>query len=235
MNNFQTAGRPARRRPKLALVLASIGHWWTQRRDAAIFSRLSDSTLRDIGLERDFFGRLHPRQDAEQAPALQTWTTPPGAAVDHPQPERTNPMTTNLDTVRRFLAGTHSNTLADVNVIDETVAEGITCHGFPGFPNRELAGRESYKAFFHVFQASFSELDFTTVAVYEVAGFVSAHWTCEATFSGEFAGIRPDRRRVHFDGVAVYRMEKGLIAETWLSFPEPMLMAQLPVPAAQAA
>jgi hypothetical protein len=30
-------------------------------------------------------------------------------------------------------------------------------------------------------------------------------------------------------------MENGLIAETWLSFPVDMLMAQLPAPAAQAA
>jgi predicted ester cyclase len=142
---------------------------------------------------------------------------------------------TNLDTVRRFLAGTHSNNLADVDVIDETVAEGITCHGFPGFPNGELQGREPYKAFFRIFQASFSEMAFTTVALFEAGGFVSAHWSCEATFSGEFAGIAPDRRRVHFDGVAVYRMENGLIAETWLSFPVAMLMAQLPVPAALAA
>lgn len=142
---------------------------------------------------------------------------------------------TNLDTVRRFLAGTHSNNLADVDVIDATVAQSITCHGFPGFPNGELEGREAYKAFFRVFQASFSEMTFTTDALYEAAGFVSAHWSCEATFSGEFAGIAPDRRRVHFDGVAVYRMEHGLIAETWLSFPVPMLLAQLPAPAARAA
>jgi predicted ester cyclase len=144
-------------------------------------------------------------------------------------------MMTDLDTVRRFLAGTHSNSLADVEVIDTTVAEAIVCHGFPGFPNGELAGREAYKTFFRVFQASFSEMDFDTVALYEVACFVSAHWSCEATFSGEFAGITPDRRRVHFDGVAVYRMENGLIAETWLSFPVPMLMAQLPVSVAKAA
>jgi predicted ester cyclase len=142
---------------------------------------------------------------------------------------------TNLDTVRRFLAGTHSNNLADVDVIDSTVANTIVCHGFPGFPNGELAGRESYKTFFRVFQASFSEMAFETLALYEAAGFISAHWSCEATFSGEFAGIMPDRRRVHFDGVAVYRMENGLIAETWLSFPVPMLMAQLPAPVARAA
>jgi predicted ester cyclase/uncharacterized protein YjiS (DUF1127 family) len=235
MTDILTVGQDARRRQCLAASLAGIGRRWNERRRAKALRRLEDHVLRDIGFERDLFGRVSCIKQSDRAVASRTWATPAGMAEDIPQTERTITMTTNLDTVRRFLAGTHSNNLADVDVIDTTVAEGITCHGFPGFPNGELAGREPYKAFFHIFQASFSEMDFATVALYEEAGFVSAHWSCEATFSGEFAGIAPDRRRVHFDGVAVYRMENGLIAETWLSFPLAMLMAQLPAPAAQAA
>lgn len=230
-----TAGQQARRRRSLVALWARIPQWWSQRRDAAALDRLNDDILRDIGFERDVLGRVARSNQSLDPIDHRTWAARLRAADDHPQPQRTNTMTTNLDTVRRFLAGTHSNILADVDVIDATVAEGITCHGFPGFPDGELRGREPYKAFFRIFQASFSEMAFSTVALYEAAGFVSAHWSCEATFSGEFAGIAPDRRRVHFDGVAVYRMENGLIAETWLSFPMPMLMAQLPAPAALAA
>jgi predicted ester cyclase len=226
--------RAANRRRRFLLPLA-----WRRRplgdgprATGAPRSQADDRMLADIGLERGIDGRLLPL-DRVLAPTTLRAGTGAEAPFTTTQSERTT--MTNLDTVRRFLAGTHSNSLADVDVIDDTVAEGVTCHGFPGFPNGEFQGREAYKAFFRVFQASFSEMAFTTVALYEAAGFVSAHWSCEATFSGAFAGIAPDRRRLHFDGVAVYRMENGLIAETWLSFPSAMLMAQLPGPTAQAA
>jgi predicted ester cyclase len=226
------AGQPARRRLFLLPFLGSSAHWATRGLRIPSIRGLDDRMLADIGLERGIDGRFLPH-DRVLGPIPPPADTGSNTLTQATQPERTT--MTNLDTVRRFLAGTHSNSLADVDVIDDTVAQSITCHGFPGFPNGELQGREAYKTFFRVFQASFSEISFTIVALYEAASFVSAHWSCEATFSGAFAGIAPDRRRVHFDGVAVYRMENGLIAETWLSFPVDMLMAQLPAPAAQAA
>ena len=133
----------------------------------------------------------------------------------------------SLDTVGRFLAGTHSPDIEDVSVIDETVSETVVCHGFPGFPDGELSGREDYKTFFRVFRRSFTEMDFTTFETIVHDDFVSAHWRIRATFSGEFAGFSPDGRRVVFDGVALYRLSEGLICETWLSFNMPLLLAQL--------
>lgn len=134
---------------------------------------------------------------------------------------------TNLSTVRRFLACTHSPDIEDVAVIDTTVTETVVCHGFPGFPDGELSGREAYKTFFRVFRQSFSDMEFTTFGTIANGDFVSVHWRIWATFSGEFAGTAPDFRRVVFDGVALYRLERGLIAETWLGFNMPLLLAQL--------
>lgn len=133
----------------------------------------------------------------------------------------------NRKTVAAFLAGTHSANIDDVEVIDETVAPHIVCHGFPGFPNGEFSDRESYKAFFRIFRHSFSDMTFETLKTIATEDFVSAHWEIWATHSGEFAGIRPDGARVVFDGVALYRMENGLIAETWLTINQPLLLSQL--------
>jgi predicted ester cyclase len=133
----------------------------------------------------------------------------------------------NKATVARFLAGTHSANIDDVEVIDETVVPHIVCHGFPGFPNGEFHDRESYKAFFRVFRQSFSDMTFETTRMIATEDFVSAHWEIWATHSGEFNGIGPDGARVVFDGVALYRMEDGLIAETWLTINEPLLRSQL--------
>lgn len=133
----------------------------------------------------------------------------------------------NKATVAKFLAGTHSANIEDVEVIDETVVPHIVCHGFPGFPNGEFRDRESYKAFFRIFRESFSDMHFQTLKTIATEDFVSAHWEIWATHSGEFRGIRPDGARIVFDGVALYRMEEGKIAETWLTINEPLLMSQL--------
>jgi predicted ester cyclase len=146
-----------------------------------------------------------------------------------------NIIETNKATVARFLAGTHSADIDDVEVIDETVVPHIVCHGFPGFPNGEFHDRESYKAFFRVFRQSFSDMSFETLRTIATEDFVSAHWEIWATHSGEFQGIRPAGARVVFDGVALYRMEGGRIAETWITINEPLLVSQLGKGQAQAA
>lgn len=133
----------------------------------------------------------------------------------------------NLTTVARFLAGTHSARIDEVEVIDQTVVPHIVCHGFPGFPDGEFRDRESYKAFFRTFRRSFSHMDFETLKTLATGDFVSVHWQIRATHSGEFNGIAPDGARVLFDGVALYRMETGKIAETWLTIHLPLLLSQL--------
>jgi predicted ester cyclase len=142
---------------------------------------------------------------------------------------------TNKATVARFLAGTHSANIDDVEVIDDTVVPHIVCHGFPGFPDGEFRDRESYKAFFRIFRQSFSDMSFETLKTIATEDFVSAHWEIWATHSGDFQGIAPDGARVVFDGVALYRMEDGKIAETWLTINQPLLLSQLGKGAARAA
>lgn len=141
----------------------------------------------------------------------------------------------NKATVARFLAGTHAPDLANLSVIDDTVVEDIACHGFPGAPGGELHGRESYKAFFRTFRASFDDMCFRTLATIATGDYVSAHWQVWATHSGPFRGIEADGSRVVFDGVALYRMRDALIAETWLTINESLLLSQLGRRAARAA
>lgn len=137
----------------------------------------------------------------------------------------------NRRTAARFLAGTHSPDLADLAVIDETVAPGIVCHGFPG---PAITDRDSYKAFFRTFRRSFTDMDWTVNALVADDTHVAARWEIAATHSGRFAGVEPDGRRVTFDGMVLYRMEDGLIAETWLHINETRLLAAIGAQPAQA-
>lgn len=130
----------------------------------------------------------------------------------------------NRRTAERFLNGTHSRRIEDVDVIDETVGDTIVCHGFPGF---EIDDHESYKNFFRTFRQSFNDMDWTVHALVADGDYVAARWEIEATHCGAFAGVEPDRRRITFDGMVLYRMEDGLIVETWLHINEMKLLSQI--------
>lgn len=145
---------------------------------------------------------------------------------------RLTDIATNRHTVERFLNGTHSAHPEGVEVIDETVHPCIVCHGFPG---NLITDHESYKAFFRTFRQAFSDMKWTVHALVADEVFVSARWEIEATHSGSFAGVEPDGRRVTFDGMVLYRMKDGLIAETWLHLNEIALLRGIGAIPAQAA
>ena len=130
----------------------------------------------------------------------------------------------NRRTVEAFLAGTHSRNIDDVAVIDRTVAPSIVCHGFPG---GEPIDHESYKGFFRNFRQAFTDMDWKVHALVADEDFVSARWQIWATHSGDFAGVRADGRRITFDGMVLYRLENGQIAETWLHINQLMLLNQI--------
>lgn len=119
----------------------------------------------------------------------------------------------NRATAERFLNGTHSKNIADVAVIDDTVGPQVTCHGFPG---GDPFDHESYKNFFRTFRKSFSDMDWKVHALVADENYVSAHWQIWATHSGDFAGVSADGCRITFEGMVLYRLEDGLIVETWL-------------------
>jgi predicted ester cyclase len=131
----------------------------------------------------------------------------------------------NRDAVARFLAGTHAPTLDELDVIDDTVDEGIRCVGFPG--GLDPTDRESYKNFFRVFRGAFGNMAFTVHSLVADAKFVAAHFRVDVDHVGAFAGREPDGRRVSFEGMALYRMHQARIAETWLQIDQLSLLRQI--------
>jgi predicted ester cyclase len=117
----------------------------------------------------------------------------------------------NRALVECFLNGTHSGSF---DVIDTTVAETIVTHGFPCAHNP--ASRQDYKDFFAGFGRSFSNMSYRTLALTADETFVAARFLVEVDHTGEYSGVPATGKRVSFTGMALYRIEDGLIAETWL-------------------
>lgn len=130
----------------------------------------------------------------------------------------------NRKVVDAFLAGTHSPDLRDVDIIDETVSPDIVCHGFPVVCPTD---RESYKEFFRVFRHSFADMEFKAHAMVAERDLVAVPWQIWVTHKGAYAGVAPTGRRITVEGVAIYRLENGLIAETWLHIDQLALLSQI--------
>jgi len=127
----------------------------------------------------------------------------------------------NRITVRHFLDQTHSGKLS---AIDETVAPGIVTHGFPCHSPQS---REEYKQFFADFGAAFSNMEYRTLALVADENFVAARFFVAVDHTGPYDGVAPTGRRVEFTGMGLYRMEHGLIAETWLQLDALSFLGQI--------
>ena len=127
----------------------------------------------------------------------------------------------NRATVAHFLDQTHTGNYA---AVDETVSARIVTHGFPCFSPQS---REEYKAFFEGFNAAFSNMEYRTLALVADEQCVAARFFVGVDHTGEFNGLAPTGKRVEFTGQAIYRLENGLIAETWLQLDSLSFLSQI--------
>lgn len=127
----------------------------------------------------------------------------------------------NRRVAEAFIWGTHTG---DLGVIDRTVADTIVCHGFPG---GNPTSRETYKAWFARFASGFSNMAFEVLSTVADEEKVAMRWRVSVDHTGPFAGVDPTGKRIVFDGMVLYRIEDGLIVETWLHIDELSLLGQV--------
>jgi len=116
----------------------------------------------------------------------------------------------NRDTVIRFFDGTHSG---NIDVIDETVSPNIVTHGFPGHSPQSIS---EYKQFFRDFGAGFTNMAYRKLSVLAEGDRVAVRFSIAVDHTGTYLGIAPTGKRVEFEGMVLYRLDHGLIVETWL-------------------
>ena len=116
----------------------------------------------------------------------------------------------NRDTVIRFFDGTHGG---NIDVIDETVSPQIVTHGFPCHSPQSIA---EYKQFFRDYGAAFTNMVYKKLSVLAEGDRVAVRFSIAVDHTGEYLGIAPTGKRVAFDGMVLYRLDRGLIVETWL-------------------
>lgn len=85
----------------------------------------------------------------------------------------------------------------------------------PDFSGPAGEGPEGFKSTVLPLRRAFPDLQFTIQDMVTEGSRVVVRWTWQGTHRGPFAGTAPTGRLVSNDGIAIYRIEGGKIAEAW--------------------
>ena len=96
---------------------------------------------------------------------------------------------------------------------DELIAEDFVYHG-PAMLG-EVRGREGFKQLLGVFRAAFPGFETEVKQLVAEGDLVAAWHTHRGRHGGEFAGMPPTGKVVAIDGLELFRVRDGRIAEFW--------------------
>jgi len=112
----------------------------------------------------------------------------------------------------------------DIAGLDETHHANAIGHdpSIPGQPSYE-----TYKQSCLAYQLAFPDLHVTIHAVIAEGDKVTIRWTGTGTHQGELMGIPASGNSMKFDGVTIYRLADGKIAESWWAYDAMGLVQQI--------
>jgi predicted ester cyclase len=103
----------------------------------------------------------------------------------------------------------------DLAAIDELLDAKILIHSRLG----NFTGRDSMKKIVGSWMIGFPDLTVDHMAVVCENDRVFIQWKAQGTHVGEFKGIAATNRKIHYEGVTIYRINMGKIVEYW-SYPD---------------
>jgi predicted ester cyclase len=128
----------------------------------------------------------------------------------------------NKQIIRRWIdTGVNAG---DLSVADELFESDVVAHA----PEGDLQGVDAGpKASVKLLRGAFPDIQFKVDDLIAEGDRVAARFSAHGRHEGDFMGIAPTERSVSFNGIYVYRLSGGRIAEVWVSLDALGLMAQL--------
>lgn len=115
----------------------------------------------------------------------------------------------------------------DLDRVEAYLTEEFVQHN-PTEP-REVRGRDAYREYVESFLAAFPDLEETVESVTVDGDTVAHRFTMRGTHEGTLADIEATGREVTVDGMIFSRIERGKVAERWVSYDTLGLLRQLGV------
>ena len=79
----------------------------------------------------------------------------------------------------------------------------------------DTTGIDAFNQRFALFLEAFPDIEFTVDLVTAEGDLATTMWTAHGTHRGEWQGIAPTNREVSWRGINIFRIECGLIVESW--------------------
>ena len=100
----------------------------------------------------------------------------------------------------------------DLSVIDELAADDVIEHDeFPGLEQN----KDGVKQFFTMLREAFPDLRMTPHETIAEGDMVSVRYTATGTHRGEFMGVPATGNSVEMEGIDLFRIRDGQVAEHW--------------------
>ncbi len=132
----------------------------------------------------------------------------------------------NIEVVREF----HQRVLTekDLDAVEDLVAEDYVEHN-PAFPDGVLRGREHLIEFWEGLFDAFPDLWIKEEDAFAEGDTVVTRHVGRGTHEGAFMDLEPTGEEFEIDGIDIYVVEDGKLAESWISLDMFGLMQQLGV------
>ena len=127
----------------------------------------------------------------------------------------------NKAIVARYVYATN---ILEVEVFDEFVVPDFVDHD--PIPQQE-PGLEGLKKAYHTFLEPFPDVLFVFEDIVAEDDLVFGRGVISGTHQGEFFGIPPTNKRVHWTGTRLFRLKDGKITEGWINLDFLGLLAQM--------
>jgi steroid delta-isomerase-like uncharacterized protein len=113
----------------------------------------------------------------------------------------------------------------NLGLLDNIYAEDVVVHD-AGVPE-DIVGLEALKAYYEGSHTGFPDLRMEIGETFFAEDKIVFPWTVHGTHTGDLRGMPPTNQAVSFSGVAIDRIEDGLIVEEWVYYNLLDLMQQL--------
>jgi len=98
-----------------------------------------------------------------------------------------------------------------VDLLDQILAEDYVGH----VNAHDIVGAESAKGFIGGFLEGIPDAYYDVLEDFESGDKVICRWRCTGTQTGNFYGMPPTGKKVDVNGITIFRIEGGKIAELW--------------------
>jgi predicted ester cyclase len=117
----------------------------------------------------------------------------------------------NKRLVRRFYKEVYGDW--NMSLVDEVVSPRFTSHDWPeGSPT----GPQGFAAFYSAIRTALPDARYEVDDMIAEGDKVVVRWRLLGTHQGDFRGIAPTGRAIALKGIAIYRVDGGMLMERWV-------------------